>query len=71
MNLLPTPECDPFQNEVNLVLSLGIDPANIIYANTVKAPSQLTYAVNNNVTLMTFDNQNELFKIKQLAPEAR
>lgn len=57
--------------EINKVLSLGIDPSRIIYAHTTKPPSHLQHAAKVNVDLMTFDNELELYKIKNIFPNAR
>ena len=53
------------------MLGLGVPPTQIIYANTIKAPSHLMYAVSRGVSLMTFDSHEELLKIKELAPHTR
>lgn len=57
--------------EINKVLSLGVDPSNIIFANPAKPASHIRYASTVNVNTMTFDNENELHKVKQLFPDAR
>lgn len=59
------------QNELETVLSLGVSPNRIVYANTCKETSMLAFAKNNNVKLMTFDNEFELRKIANIYPEAK
>ncbi len=50
---------------------MGIGPERIIFANTTKAVSHIRYAAANGVDLMTFDNEEELHKIKRYFPDAR
>ncbi|XP_021357135.1 ornithine decarboxylase-like [Mizuhopecten yessoensis] len=57
--------------EIQQVLELGVDSSRIIYANPCKQNSHLTYAKEHNVDLMTFDNEEELIKIKMLYGSAR
>ena len=59
------------QIEMDLCLNAGGDPSNIILANTIKFRSDITFAVNQGVQLMTFDNEQELMKIKENASNAR
>lgn len=56
--------------EIDLVLSLGIDPSRIIYAQPCKTKSYLRHAAKVGVKQMTFDNGDELFKIKACYPDA-
>jgi len=56
--------------EISTVLSLGVSPDRIIYANTIKPRAYLTYAKQKGVKLMTFDNEAELHKIKAYYPDA-
>lgn len=56
--------------EIDLVLSLGIDPKRIIYAQPCKTKSYLRHAAAVGVKQMTFDNRDELFKIKNCYPGA-
>jgi ornithine decarboxylase len=58
------------QAEIELVLGLGVDPSRIIYAQPCKTKSYIRYAAKEGVKLMTFDNADELYKIKALFPEA-
>ncbi|XP_060602467.1 ornithine decarboxylase 1-like [Ruditapes philippinarum] len=52
------------------LLNLGVNPSRIIYANTIKQPSMLQYAAKHNISLMTFDSESELHKIKTIYPDA-
>ncbi|KAI8146598.1 pyridoxal-dependent decarboxylase [Fennellomyces sp. T-0311] len=57
--------------EIQKVLDIGVDTNNIIYANPCKQSSYLRYAAEQNVTMMTFDNVDELYKIKRISPKAQ
>lgn len=59
------------QSEIAAVLSLGVDPSRIIYANPCKAASFIRHAQATQVDLMTFDNTDELFKISRHHPKAK
>lgn len=56
--------------EIERVVALGVSPDRIIYANPTKQASHLTIAQAAGVTRMTFDNHDELVKIKALYPDA-
>lgn len=56
--------------EIKQILDLGIDPTRIIYAQPCKTNSYVSYAAANNVKQMTFDNTDELYKIKKFFPDA-
>jgi ornithine decarboxylase len=58
------------QAEIELVLSLGVDPSRIIYAQPCKTKSYIRYAARQGVKLMTFDNADELYKIQAHFPDA-
>eukprot|EP00033_Pygsuia_biforma_P000410 GCRY01000490.1.p1 GENE.GCRY01000490.1~~GCRY01000490.1.p1 ORF type:complete len:465 (+),score=129.62 GCRY01000490.1:245-1639(+) len=58
-------------NEIKQVLNHGIEPSSIIFANPCKQKSHIEYAKSVGVSCMTFDNLDELDKIKELFPEAR
>lgn len=58
------------KTEIEQVLSLGVDPSRIIYANPCKQQSFIRYSKKQNVKKMTFDNAEELYKIKALFPDA-
>jgi len=57
--------------EMQRVLSLGVEPSRIIYAHPCKPNSHLKAAAKNNIDLMTFDNETELYKVKAVFPQAR
>ena len=56
--------------EIDLALAAGVDPSRIIYAHPCKTLSYLRYASTVGVKQMTFDNADELYKIKQAFPGA-
>lgn len=58
------------KSEIQQVLQLGVDPERIIYANPCKQASFIRYAAQQHVAKMTFDNAEELHKIKLLYPNA-
>lgn len=53
------------------MLKLGVKPSRIVYANPCKQNSYIRYAAKENVDLMTFDNEAELYKVKIAFPSAR
>ncbi|UZJ51106.1 hypothetical protein CBS101457_000426 [Exobasidium rhododendri] len=57
--------------EIGSVLDLGISPDRIIYANPCKAASFVRNAALQGVSLTTFDNLDELDKIKRFHPQAK
>lgn len=52
------------------VLSMGVGPEKIVFAQTVKPVSHINFAKASNVPLMTFDNEEELIKVKRSFPNA-
>ncbi|EPQ31589.1 uncharacterized protein PFL1_00922 [Pseudozyma flocculosa PF-1] len=54
--------------EIQAVLNLGVSPSRIIYANPCKAASFVRHAAAHNVGLTTFDNVDELYKMKKFHP---
>lgn len=50
---------------------MGVKPDRIIYANPCKQSNYIKFASQVGVDLMTFDNENELKKIKACYPDAR
>lgn len=56
--------------EIEQVLAMGVNPSRIIYAQPCKTRSYLRYTAKQKVRQMTFDNTDELYKIKQICPEA-
>uniref|UniRef100_A0A4W2FAC0 Ornithine decarboxylase n=1 Tax=Bos indicus x Bos taurus TaxID=30522 RepID=A0A4W2FAC0_BOBOX len=59
------------KTEIQLVQSLGVPPEKIIYANPCKQVSQIKYAANNRVQMMTFDSEVELMKVARAHPKAK
>lgn len=59
------------QTEIQTILEITHDPDRIIFANPCKTPQHLEYARDNQVSLMTFDCTEELYKIYTHYPEAR
>ncbi|KAK6188413.1 hypothetical protein SNE40_004590 [Patella caerulea] len=58
------------KSEIEQVLSLGVSPSRIIYANPCKQKSFIRHAAKQKVKMMTFDNEPELDKIKMIYPDA-
>lgn len=58
------------KGEIEQVLNMGIDPTRIIYAQPCKTNSYVRFAEKQGVKKMTFDNGDELHKIKKLFPRA-
>lgn len=50
---------------------MGVGPDKIVFAQTVKPVSHINFAKENSVPLMTFDNEDELYKVKKSFPEAK
>lgn len=59
------------KQEIEQVLQYGVTPDKIIFANPTKCPSHIKFAKSVGVDKMTVDNELELFKIKNLFPEAK
>ncbi|GAB9471926.1 Ornithine decarboxylase 1 [Globisporangium polare] len=57
--------------EINAVLSHGVEPSDIIYANPCKQPSHVRFATSRGVDTMTFDSIDELTKIHKINPSAK
>ncbi|CAG2180458.1 unnamed protein product, partial [Oppiella nova] len=58
------------KGEIERILSIGVPANRIIYANTCKSCSYIQYAEEVGVNQMTFDNEHELYKVRQLHPGA-
>ncbi|KAI9809854.1 MAG: Ornithine decarboxylase [Sarcosagium campestre] len=58
------------KQEVEQVLKMGVDSSRIIYANPCKTTSHVRFAAKQGVNQMTFDNADELNKIKRHHPSA-
>ncbi|CAF1260468.1 unnamed protein product [Rotaria magnacalcarata] len=59
------------KGEIKKVMDLGASADRIIYANPCKQSSYIRYAQEVGVETMTFDNEQELMKIKQIYPNAK
>ena len=59
------------KTEMKMVIEITKDPSRIIFANPCKMSSQIRYARANDVDLMTFDCEEELYKIKLYHPYAK
>lgn len=57
--------------EIKTVIEITQDPTRIIFANPCKMSSQIRYARGNDVDLMTFDSEEELYKVKLFHPYAK
>ncbi|KAF9419450.1 hypothetical protein BGZ94_009400 [Podila epigama] len=58
-------------SEIRMMINAGVDPNMIIHANPCKEVTQVKYSRANNVVMSTFDNEDELIKIKELFPESK
>ena len=57
--------------EIQTILDMGVSPSRIIYANPCKASSFVRRAAAQNICLTTFDNVDELYKMKRFHPESK
>uniref|UniRef100_A0A6C0DEG8 ornithine decarboxylase n=1 Tax=viral metagenome TaxID=1070528 RepID=A0A6C0DEG8_9ZZZZ len=57
--------------EIKTVIEITQDPKRIIFANPCKMSSQIRYARANDVDCMTFDSEEELYKVKLFHPYAK
>ncbi|KAK8691825.1 hypothetical protein V6N13_075320 [Hibiscus sabdariffa] len=55
--------------EIETILSLGVSPDRIVFANTCKPESHIKYAAEVGVNLTTFDSRCELEKMKRWHPK--
>ncbi|XP_076033032.1 antizyme inhibitor 2-like [Oratosquilla oratoria] len=58
-------------SEIRCVLDAGAKSSRVVFANPVKRTSHLHYAAKTGVELLTFDNVDELYKIKETYPSAK
>jgi ornithine decarboxylase len=56
--------------ELRLLQALGVDPASVLYSNTVKPADHITEAARAGVWRFSFDSENELRKLARCAPGA-
>lgn len=59
------------ETEIKTIIEITNDSSRIIFANPCKMSSQIRYARANDVDLMTFDCEEELYKIKLYHPYAK
>ncbi|CAF1435003.1 unnamed protein product [Rotaria sordida] len=59
------------KGEIKKVMDLGVSADRIIFANPCKQSSYIRYAQEVGVETMTFDNEQELMKIKKMYPNAK
>ena len=59
------------ENEIKAINEITKDPSRIVFANPVKMSSQIRFARSNDVDLMTYDSEEELYKIKLYHPYAK
>ena len=57
--------------EIQSIIDMGVSPSRIIYANPCKASSFVRRAASQNISLTTFDNIDELYKIKRFHPKCK
>jgi ornithine decarboxylase len=57
--------------EIQTMLNYGVKPNHIVFANPCKQLSHMEYATAHGVDLMSFDNEMELQKVKEIAPNSR
>lgn len=57
-------------DEIDRVMAMGVTANRIIFANPCKMATQIDHARQLGVMRMTFDNEDELFKVAQIFPEA-
>ncbi|MED6106358.1 hypothetical protein PIB30_004133 [Stylosanthes scabra] len=59
------------KSEIETVLSLGVSPDRIIYANPCKSVSHIHYAASVGVNVATFDSKEEVEKIRKWHPKCQ
>jgi len=59
------------KGEIMKMLAYGVPPNKIIYANPCKQSSQIRFAAEKGIEMMTFDNVDELIKVKKYHPNAK
>ncbi|KDN38569.1 hypothetical protein K437DRAFT_22141 [Tilletiaria anomala UBC 951] len=57
--------------EIQNVLDIGVSPSRIIYANPCKASSFVRQAARQGIAMTTFDNLDELNKMKKFHPKCK
>ncbi|TPX66728.1 hypothetical protein SpCBS45565_g04247 [Spizellomyces sp. 'palustris'] len=59
------------KGEIQMALDQGVHASKIIYANPCKQASHIRFAAATGVRMMTFDNADELRKVKAIHPNAQ
>lgn len=59
------------KQELQKILNLGVEPERIVFAHTTKQISHILFAKKVGVKKMTFDNFDEVMKIKMLFPDCQ
>eukprot|EP01100_Stratorugosa_tubuloviscum_P012412 TRINITY_DN58_c0_g3_i7.p1 TRINITY_DN58_c0_g3~~TRINITY_DN58_c0_g3_i7.p1 ORF type:complete len:931 (-),score=463.32 TRINITY_DN58_c0_g3_i7:131-2833(-) len=59
------------EKEIEQILALGVNPKKIIFANPCKMMRHIKYAYENGVEMTTFDNEDELYKLKEAWPNVK
>ncbi|KAF5304669.1 hypothetical protein FQA39_LY09446 [Lamprigera yunnana] len=59
------------KSEIDLILDHGVEPERIIFAHTIKPAAYIKHASDVSVNLMTFDNEEELKKMKKVNPNVK
>ncbi|MDD3524017.1 MAG: type III PLP-dependent enzyme [Candidatus Cloacimonetes bacterium] len=57
--------------ELDLMLSLGVDPQRLSYGNTIKKKSDVKYFYDKGVRLFATDSESDLKNIAEVAPKAK
>jgi ornithine decarboxylase len=63
-------DCASMQ-EMKNVLSVGVEPNRIIYAHPCKDFAGMAYARDHGIEYVTFDNEAELYKLKEQYPNVK
>ncbi|MFH1227953.1 MAG: type III PLP-dependent enzyme [Planctomycetota bacterium] len=58
------------RGEMEALIKLGVKPNRMLFANTVKKPEVIKFAMSKGIRMMTFDSEYELNKMAQVAPGA-
>uniref|UniRef100_A0A6C0E885 ornithine decarboxylase n=1 Tax=viral metagenome TaxID=1070528 RepID=A0A6C0E885_9ZZZZ len=59
------------EKEIRNIIDITNDPSRIIFANPIKMSSKIRFARSNDVDILVFDSEYELFKIKLFHPNAK
>jgi ornithine decarboxylase len=57
--------------EIKMIREMNVSSSNIVFANPCKLNSHIRYAKTEGVNRMTFDNVDELYKVKSCFPDAQ